>query len=84
MKIKQNIAISESGYVFNPSTGESFSINQTGVEIFNMLKEGKSYEEISAIFSKKYNADKDTFEKDYNDFTGILQQHLLVETENGQ
>ncbi|MCD4695298.1 MAG: PqqD family protein [Bacteroidales bacterium] len=84
MKIKQSIAISESGYIFNPSTGESFSINQTGVEIFNLLKEEKTFEEISSIIIKKFNTDKDTFEKDYNDFTGLLKQHQIVELENGK
>lgn len=84
MKIKKNVAISESGYIFNPSTGESFSVNPTGIEIFNLLKSEKSFDEISGIFLKKYNTEKDTFEKDYNDFIGVLKQYLLIEGENGQ
>ena len=84
MKIKKNVAVSESGYVFNPSTGESFSINPTGIEIFNMIKEQKPFEEISAYVAKKYNTDKDTFEKDYNDFVGLLKQYQLIEAENGK
>lgn len=79
MKIKTNVAISESGYIFNPSTGESFSINPIGVEIFNMIKEQKGFEEISSHILSKYNTDKDTFEKDYSDFTGFLKQYLLTE-----
>ncbi|MBC8486460.1 MAG: PqqD family protein [Bacteroidetes bacterium] len=82
MKIKKNIATSESGYVFNPSTGESFSVNPIAIEIFNFLKEGKSYEEISKTMLARYNTDEATFEKDYNDFMGMLKQHLLIETEN--
>ena len=84
MKIKKNVAISESGYVFNPSTGESFSINPTGFEIFNMIKEQKPFEEISAHFLTKYNTDKDTFEKDYTDFLGILKHYLLVESDHAE
>ncbi|MEZ5083645.1 MAG: PqqD family protein [Bacteroidales bacterium] len=84
MKIKKNVAISESGYIFNPSTGESFSVNPTGIEIFNLLKSEKSFDEISGIFLKKYNTEKDTFEKDYNDFISILKQYLLIEGQNGQ
>ncbi|OQX76284.1 MAG: hypothetical protein B6D61_09035 [Bacteroidetes bacterium 4484_249] len=84
MNIKKNIAISETGYIFNPSTGESFSVNPIGIEIFNMLKDGKSYEEISKTILSKYNTDEDTVEKDYNDFIGVLQQHLLIENDNEQ
>ncbi|MCB0807394.1 MAG: PqqD family protein [Bacteroidales bacterium] len=84
MKIKKNVAVSESGYIFNPSTGESFSVNPSGIEIFNMVKEQKSYEEISAHFLKKYNTDKDTFEKDYNDFIGMLNHYLLLEKDHAE
>jgi len=80
MKIKNNIAISESGFIFNPSTGESFSVNPTGVEIFNLIKEGKKIEEIEQLILEKYNTDKDTFEKDYHDFIGFLKQYLLIDT----
>lgn len=84
MNIKKNIAISESGYIFNPTTGESFSVNPIGIEIFNLLKDGDSYEEISKTILAKYNTDEDTVEKDYNDFIGLLKQHLLIENDNGQ
>lgn len=82
MKIKKNVAISESGYIFNPSTGESFTINPIGVEIFDLVKEERPYDEISKIIMAKYNTDEDTFEKDYHDFIGILRQYLLIETED--
>lgn len=80
MKIKKNVAISESGYIFNPSTGESYSINPTGFEIFNMIRDGKNFDEIEQLIIKKYNTDKTTFEKDYNDFLGFLKQYLLIDT----
>ena len=82
MKIKKSVAISESGYIFNPSTGDSFTVNPMGIEIFNMLKEEKTYEDISKSILEKYNTDDATFEKDYNDFVGMLNLHLLVDHEN--
>ena len=33
MKIKTNIALSDSGFLFNPSTGDSYSVNPIGQEI---------------------------------------------------
>ncbi|MBN2175028.1 MAG: PqqD family protein [Bacteroidales bacterium] len=82
MKIRKNVAISESGYIFNPTTGESFSVNPIGIEIFYMIKEGKSYEEISKTILANFRTDEDTFEKDYHDFVGLLNHYLLIEKEN--
>jgi hypothetical protein len=79
MKIKKNIAISDSGFIFNPNTGESFSMNPIGVEIMNLLKEEKSKEEISKIVLEKYQTDEASFEKDFYDFVNILNHYHLGE-----
>jgi len=84
MKIKKNIAISESGYVFNPSTGESFTVNPIGIEMVHMIREEKSYEEINKTMLAKYTVDADTFEKDYQDFIGFLKLYLLLENDEKQ
>jgi len=41
MIIKGNIALSENGFVFNPATGDSYTINNTGKEVLMLIKEGK-------------------------------------------
>jgi hypothetical protein len=79
MQIKNNIAISDSGYIFNPGTGESFMVNPIGKEILELLKEQKSYEEISASITDQYNIAGSTFEKDFYDFINTLRKNLLVE-----
>ena len=79
MKIRNNIAISDSGLVFDPVNGESFSVNPIGVEIINLFREGKSVDEINRIILSKYNTDKDTFEKDFQEFVGILNHNNLLE-----
>ncbi len=84
MKINKNIALSESGFVFNPSTGESFSVNPIGIEIFNSLKEDQSYAEISKTMLSKYNTDEDTFEKDFNDFVQLLNNFQLIKLSDDQ
>jgi hypothetical protein len=79
MRINKNIAISDSGLVFNPVNGESFSINPIGVEIISQLKEGKSLPDINKVILDRYAIDKDTFEKDLQDFIGILGHHTIIE-----
>ncbi len=79
MKVKRNLALSDSGFLFNPSTGDSFSINPIGQEIFHLLKEGKSQQDIEKYILENYMTDKDTVEKDFYDFTVMLKNFKLVE-----
>lgn len=79
MKINKNIAVSESGFIFNPTTGESFSANPIGKEILHLMNENKTFEEIKAILSEQYDLDAVTFEKDYNDFVKMLEYNSLTE-----
>jgi len=80
MKLRKNVAVSEAGLLFNPVTGESFSVNPIGVEILKFIREDQSVEQISNTILEKYNTDRANFEKDYHDFIGILYNHNLIET----
>ncbi len=79
MKIKKNIAVSESGFVFDPSTGESFSLNQIGLELVELLKQGENIDAIKKEVLKKYDVDEISFEKYYYDFINSLNQNQLLE-----
>ena len=81
MRIKSNVAISASGLIFNPETGESFTVNPMGAEIINFLKQGDDREAVAAKIIDRYNIDKTSFEKDFEDFTALLQNYLLIEDE---
>lgn len=82
MDIKKDVAVSDSGFVFNPTTGESYSVNPIGMEIINLMKEGKAMEQISEVILKQYNIDEATVDKDLNDFMEMLNHYSLKE-ENG-
>lgn len=77
MKLKRNIALSDSGFVFDPSTGDSFSTNPIGLEIIQMLKEGKTDDDIKQHIVKNYMTDDASFEKDYYDFVNTLSKLKL-------
>ncbi|MBE0673420.1 MAG: PqqD family protein [Bacteroidales bacterium] len=79
MRLKRNIAISESGFLFDPSAGESYSLNEQGIEIINMLREGKTGTDITDYFTLEYEVERDDFERYLVDFTGMLKQFKLVE-----
>jgi hypothetical protein len=79
MKLKKNIATSESGLIFNPGTGDSFSVNGIGTEILAMLKENRSQQEIIDFFSSKYDAEKNQLERDMDDFFEQLTDYNLLD-----
>ena len=82
MNINKNIAVSDSGFVFNPTTGESYSVNPIGVEIIELLKQEKTVDEINQTLTERYNADIVTIEKDVADFVTLLVQYSLIENQN--
>ncbi|MBI5008309.1 MAG: PqqD family protein [Bacteroidia bacterium] len=79
MKLKKNIATSEAGFVFNPGTGDSFSVNQTGSEILSLIKQELRTDEIIRIISSKFDADITQIERDVDDFISQLHTYNLVE-----
>ena len=81
MRIKKNIAVSASGLIFNPDTGESFTVNPIGAEIINSIKDGKPKAEIEQEVLIKYNIEKSSFERDYEDFVALLRNYLLIEND---
>ncbi len=79
MRIKNDIAISDSGFVFDPTTGDSYNLNKTGIEILKMIKEGKSEKEIIKEFTEKYDVDEITFDQNFYDFLRMLSHYNLTE-----
>lgn len=81
MKLKNNVAISESGFIFNAEIGTSFTTNPIGVSILKQLKEDTSLENLKESIVKNFEIDPITCEKDLDDFLSIVNQHNLLEEE---
>ena len=79
MNLNKNVAISESGFIFNASRGDSFTTNPIGIDILNLMKNGKSKAEIIQVLSDKYEVKIATLEKDIDDFQKILGQYHLAD-----
>ncbi len=82
MRIRKNIAVSETGFIFNPSTGDSYSINRVGQEILGYLREEKSTAEITSMMTTLYDIDPSSFEKYFYDFISMLKQFELLDEED--
>lgn len=81
MLIKGNIALSDNGFVFNPSTGDSYTMNNTGREVIMLIKEGKDISQITGLLLEKYDVDRNTLERYLSDFISDLNSNNLLEEE---
>jgi hypothetical protein len=79
MVIKENIALSENGFVFNPSTGDSFTMNKTGREVLLLIREGKAIGQIADLMTEKYDVDRITLERYLEDFVNDLSSNNLLD-----
>ena len=79
MKLKKNIATSEAGLIFNPGTGDSFSVNNLGAEILSMLKDTRSQQEIISHLYSRYEVERKQLEKDMDDFVSQLTDYNLLD-----
>jgi hypothetical protein len=78
MKIAEEVKISDNGFVFNSKTGDSFSLNPSGLELMKMIAEGKELDEIKEAFLTKYEVDDLSFEKDFYEFCTLLKHHQIT------
>jgi hypothetical protein len=76
--IPENLAISDSGFLFLSSTGETFTLNETGREILKLLQQKFSYQEIVEKISDEFEVDISEFEKDLDDFISRLKNYSLL------
>lgn len=81
MNLLKNLALSDTGFVFNPATGDSFSVNPIGLDLMKLLKDGKSEADIKKHLLDTYQTDAETIEKDVYDFLKMLEQLRLTEHE---
>jgi hypothetical protein len=79
MKLKKNIATSENGFIFNPSTGDSFSSNGIAAEILGLMKAGKTSPEIKQHILDNYEVDDAQLERDWEDWILQLKDANLLE-----
>ena len=70
--------VSESGFVFDPKTGASYSLNDTGARLFELLKEDRPLREILDVMEGEFEADRATLERGLYDFMSQLSALFAV------
>jgi PqqD family protein of HPr-rel-A system len=71
------LAISESGFVFDPRTGATFSVNSTGLSLLGALRRRSTVPEIVELFRKSFEATPPDVRDHVEDFLRTLH-HLGI------
>ena len=79
VKLKQNIVITETGFVFDSDTGDSFSANPVGLELLEKLRVSMDMDEITAQITGKYDVEPVQFQRYFDDFVIMLRHFNLIE-----
>jgi len=71
--------MSKEGFIFDPETGNSYTVNQTGLFILELLKEGKSQDEIVDALTEEFEVSPEEAQRDLIDFLEQLRLFGLLE-----
>jgi hypothetical protein len=74
----KELAISESGLIFDPATGSIYTSNPVGLLILGALKEGKEAGDIRNLVVKNFDVDEQTAERDIYDFYSQLHSSGVI------
>lgn len=72
----KRLAISESGFIFDPETGHSFSVNESGMFILQALQQSHTPEEILQSIVDTYEISSRDAERDLMEYIGLLRKQL--------
>ncbi len=76
--VPESLAVSDSGFLFLASTGETFTLNLIAKTVFTMLKDGVAIATIKQELLDEYDVDSQTLERDVDDFLNQLKHYKLI------
>ena len=72
------LSVSPEGLAFDPSTGDTFTVNSTGLLILRTLQDGGNQEDVVRVLTEKYQVSVADAQRDVADFQGRLRSLGLL------
>lgn len=72
------LAINDEGFVFDPTNGESFTTNATGLFILQQLKTDKPTDDIANELAEAFEVTLEEAQRDVMDFVDHLRTYKLI------
>ena len=70
------LAMSDSGFVFDPVSGRSYSVNATGLAILRLLQAPTGLTEVVEALGDQFEGDAATLERDVIEFASVLRNQI--------
>jgi len=74
-EVLRRLAISDSGFVFDPVNGDSYTVNPCGLTVLRLLKDGQSFNNVLQQITLDYDVDFRKAERDISDFIIQLRKY---------
>jgi len=74
LDVIKRLAINESGFVFDPVSGRSFSTNETGRAILTLACSERDPRRIAELLAEKYDIDVGACEREILEFSAALRR----------
>jgi PqqD family protein of HPr-rel-A system len=77
----RDLAVSETGFVFDPYSGATFTANATGLAILNALKDGADRAAIGEALEAEFDVlESADLSRDIDEFVGLLRRYEVVDS----
>lgn len=80
-RLLTDFALSESGFIFDPRSGATFTVNGTGLAILEALRDGREPRAIPGLLRERFAAVEDDVAEHVADFVRSLRQIGLARPE---
>jgi len=72
----RRLAVSESGFVFDPVSGHNFTVNDTGLIILRRLQQKQDFSGLVQELQQEFDAAPSDIERDVIEFIGMLREFV--------
>jgi len=76
-----DLAVSETGFVFDPLSGATFNANAAGLALLDGLKRGMDHDGLVALLDERFDVGPADLHRDVDEFLALLRDQGLVAKE---
>lgn len=76
------LAMNDNGFIFDPSSGYSYTSNETGLLVLKALQQGRSEDEIILEMVELYEVSQDQVRSDLDHYYRMLEALKLVKIDD--
>jgi len=74
----KDLAVSDSGFVFDPYTAATYTVNPTGLVILEALKDGLERDDLIARIGDRFDVGAEDLHRDVDEFLHLLRSYGVV------